>query len=48
MRYCLKTWVVVVGVAGGMAQWVKALAAKPDHPGWIPGTHMVEEEDCSL
>lgn len=28
--------------AGGMAQWVRALTAKPGDPSWIPRTQMVE------
>lgn len=35
----------VVGVAGGMAQWVKMFAAKLDHLSWIPRTHVVEGEN---
>jgi hypothetical protein len=30
--------------AGEMAQWVKALAAKPDNLNSIPRTHMMEGE----
>lgn len=32
------------GRVGEMAQWAKGLAAKPDHLGLIPKTHMVEGE----
>lgn len=48
MRRCLETWVGVVGVAGGMAQWVRVLATKPDHQSLVPGTHVVEGENCFL
>lgn len=37
-----------MGVAGGMAQWVRVLATKPDHQSLVPGTHVVEGENCFL
>lgn len=30
--------------AGGMAQEVKSFATKPEDPGWVPRTQMVEGE----
>lgn len=31
--------------SGEMAQWVKAIVAKPDDLSLIPGSHLVEEEN---
>lgn len=27
--------------AGDKVQWIKAMVALPEDPGWIPGIHMV-------
>lgn len=32
----------------GMTQKVKVLAATPDGLSFIPGSHMVKEQDCKL